>query len=81
MNKFIYIDTVTKRNQFVYNIKNYYAMQRIPYELFKVITVTYEGCYISNESDYNWYMDNWKKLSEIKIKAYVEKLGKKYIPV
>ena len=70
-----------KTNGQTYNIKNYYAMQRIPYELFKVITVTYEGCYISNESDYNWYMDNWKKLSEIKIKAYVEKLGKKYIPV
>lgn len=69
-----------KTNGQTYNIKNYYAMQRIPYELFKVITVTYEGCYISNVSDYNWYMDNWKKLSEIKIKAYVEKLGKKYIP-
>lgn len=65
-----------------YNIKNYYAVQRIPYELFNIVgTVTYEGCYLSNTNDYKWYMNNWKKLSEAKIKVYVESLGKEYIPV
>lgn len=66
----------------IYNIKNYYAVQRIPYELFNITgVITYEGCYLSNTSDYKWYMDNWKKLSEAKIKVYVESLGKEYIPV
>ena len=31
--------------------------------------------------DYEWYSKNWKKLSEIKIKNYVESLGKKYLPI
>ncbi len=65
----------------VYNVKNYYAVQRIPYELFNLPNVvTYEGCYLSNLKDYNWYKENWKTLSEIKIKVYVESLGKEYIP-
>ena len=69
---------LTKERGQVYNIKNYYAIQRIPYELFNIHTVTYEGCYLSNENDYKWYSKNWKKLSEIKIKKYVESLGIKY---
>ena len=64
----------------IYNIKNYYAVQRIPYELFNLDSViTYEGCYLSNIDDYNWYINNWKQLSEAKIKIYVESLGKEYI--
>lgn len=62
----------------VYSIKNYYAVQRIPFELFGVYTTTYEGCYLSNLNDFNWYIKNWKKLSEIKIKNYVESLGIEY---
>lgn len=65
----------------VHNIKNYYAVQRIPYELFNLKNVvTYEGCYLSNLNDYKRYLKNWKTLSEIKIKTYVESIGKKYIP-
>ncbi len=64
-----------------YDIKNWYAYQRIPYELFNVYTTTYEGCYLSNMDDFNWYMEHWKELSEVKIKHYVEALGKTYIPV
>ena len=69
---------LSKENGQVYSIKNYYAVQRIPYELFNIYTVTYEGCYLSNNKDYEWYFQNWKKLSEIKIKKYVESLGIKY---
>lgn len=69
---------LSKEKGQVYNIKNYYAVQRIPYELFNIYTVTYEGCYLSNRADYEWYSKNWKKLSEIKIKKYVESLGLTY---
>lgn len=69
---------LSKENGQTYNIKNYYAVQRIPYELFNIYTVTYEGCYLSNMTDYKWYISNWKKLSEIKIKKYVESLGITY---
>lgn len=69
---------LSKEKGQVYNIKNYYAVQRIPYELFNIYTVTYEGCYLSNKTDYEWYSKNWKKLSEIKIKKYVESLGLTY---
>lgn len=65
----------------VYNIKNYYAVQRIPFELYGILTTTYEGCYLSNLDDYKWYIKNWKTLSEIKIKNYVESLGVEYKPV
>ena len=69
---------LSKESGQVYNIKNYYAMQRIPYNLYNIYTVTYEGCYLSNLDDYNWYVKNWKMLSEIKIKYYVESLGITY---
>ncbi len=67
-----------KTNGETYNIRNYYAVIRIPYELFNVYTTIYEGCYLSNKDDYNWYKENYRKLSEIKIKAYVESLGITY---
>lgn len=69
---------LSKEKGQVYNIKNYYAMQRIPYNLYNIYTITYEGCYLSNIDDFNWYINNWKQLSEIKIKNYVEYLGIKY---
>lgn len=71
-------ELLSKENGQTYNIKDFYALQRIPYELFNIYTVTYEGCYLSNIDDYKWYIDNWKNLSEIKIKHYVESLGVKY---
>lgn len=65
-----------------YNFRNYYATIRIPYELFNVKSVTYEGFYMSNLDDYNWYWKegNWKKVSEIKIEEYVKSLGGTYNP-
>lgn len=61
----------------------WYANMRYPYECFGVIVTTYEGAYINNAYDTNWYVNkgNWKAVSEAKIKAYVEALGKEYIPV
>ena len=66
-----------------YDERIWYANMRYPYECFGVVVTTYEGVYINNSYDSNWYVDkgNWKKVSEAKIKAYVEALGKEYIPV
>lgn len=71
-----------KENGEVYNFRNYYAVMRIPYELYNVKNVIYEGCYMSNSADFSWYYTekNYKELSEIKIKHYVESLGITYIP-
>jgi len=65
----------------VYNFTNWYAMNRIPYELFNTYVTIYEGCYMSNVDEFLWYYtdQNWKKVSEVKIKAYVEALGKTYV--
>lgn len=67
----------------VYNFSNYYAVNRLPYELFRVKSVLFENSYMSNSKDFDWYYkkQNWKKISEAKIKAYVEKCGQKYIPL
>ena len=75
--------TYNKINTKIYNYRDYYATIRIPLELYNVKTVTYEGCYMSNKNDFNWYynQEGWKKMSEVKIKHYVESLGKTYIPV
>ena len=71
-----------KINGKVYDYRDYYATIRIPLELFNVKTVTYEGCYMSNKENFNWYYnEGWKMMSEIKIKHYVESLGKTYIPI
>ena len=63
------------------NIRNYYAILRLTSELYNVNTILYEGAYLSNSDDFDWYytQGNWKKMSEIKIKTYVEALGKDYI--
>ena len=71
----------TKENNEKYYFTDYYAVIRLPYELFNIKNVLYEGAYLSNYNDFNWYYneENWKKLSEEKIKVYVESLGIKYI--
>ena len=71
-------ELLSKESGQTYDILDFYAMQRIPYNLFNIYTTTYEGCYLSNMDDYKWYINNWKKLSEIKIKNYVESLGITY---
>ena len=70
-----------KVNGEVYDFEDYYSVLRIPNRLFKVKNVLYEGAYINNKSDMYWYytQENWKKLSEVKIKEYVESIGIKYI--
>lgn len=72
-----------KINGQVYAFKNYYAVNRIPLLLFGVKTVIYEGSYMSNEADFNWYYvnENYKQLSELKVKAYIEALGGTYKPL
>lgn len=72
---------LNKSSAKVYNSRNWYAVLRIPYELYNVNVTLYEGCYLSNKNDFDWYMKNWKAMSEAKIKTYVESLGKQYIPV
>ena len=64
-----------------YDFRNYYCVIRVPYELFNTKVVIYEGAYLSNDSDFNffWNDGNWKRISEIKIKNYMEELGKEYI--
>lgn len=71
-----------KPNGEIYNFRDYYAVIRIPYELYNVKNVIYEGCYMSNSADFSWYYldKNYINLSEIKIKYYVESLGITYIP-
>lgn len=75
--------TYTKEEAKVYSYRDYYATIRIPLELFNVKTVTYEGCYMSNKENFDWYynQEGWKIMSEVKIKNYVESLGKTYIPI
>lgn len=72
---------LTKEEDKKYDFTDYYAVIRIPYQLFNIKNVLYEGAYLSNERDFNWYYTdkNWIQMSEEKIKVYVEKLGKKYM--
>lgn len=69
-----------KENGQVYSNKNYYAVLRIPYELFNVKNIIYEPIYMTNANDFNWYYasNNWVKVSELKIKEYVTSLGGTY---
>ena len=70
-----------KMNGEVYGFDDFYSVIRIPNKLFNVKNVIYEGAYINNNYDMYWYYncENWKKLSEIKIKNYVESIGVQYI--
>ncbi len=71
----------SKENNDLYYFTDYYAVLRLPYQLFNVNNVLFEGSYLSNKTDFEWYYtnNNWKKLSEDKIKTYVEALGIEYI--
>lgn len=71
-----------KANGEVYNVKNYYSIIRIPYELFNVKDVIYEPIYMSNSNDFNWYYsgNKWIKVSELKIEEYVKYMGGTYNP-
>lgn len=70
-----------KMNGEVYDFEDFYSVIRIPHKLFNVKNVLYEGAYINNDYDMYWYYDsqNWKALSEVKIKNYVESIGVQYI--
>ena len=77
-------ETVTPFNKIngeMYSFDDYYAVIRIPNKLFNEKNVIFEGAYVNNNSDMYWYYKsgNWKALSEVKIKAFVESLGVKYI--
>jgi len=69
-----------KLNGDVYSYKDYYAMIRIPNELFNVKMVIYEPIYMSNSYDFSWYWSKkkWIDVAEIKIKEYVYYLGGNY---
>ena len=71
----------SKVNGEVYSFEDYYAVIRIPNRLFGVQNVLYEGAYVNNTNDMYWYytLENYKMLSEAKIKAYVESIGVEYI--
>ena len=63
-----------------YSFSDYYAILRIPYQLFNTKMVIYEPTYMSNNDDFNWYYydKNMISVSEIKIENYVKSLGKEY---
>lgn len=74
-------ESFNKINGEVYSFDDFYAVLRIPNKLFNVKNVLFEGAYVNNNSDMKWYYEseNWKKLSEVKIKSYVESIGVDYI--
>lgn len=71
----------SKMNGEVYNFTTYYAIIRIPLENYNARSVLFEPIYISDMEDFRWYYQegNWKTVSEVKIKHYVESLGLNYI--
>ena len=73
-------NTYNKIDGSVYNYINYYAVIRIPYELYNVNNVIYEPIYMSNTNDFNWYYTNknYIKVSELKIQDYINLLGGVY---
>lgn len=76
-------DTEKKYNMAIgntYTFKDNYAVNRIPLNLFDVKSVIYEGCYLTNKEDYNWYWneEGWIKVSEAKIETYINYLGGTY---
>lgn len=72
--------TYNKINGDIYANTNYYAVIRIPYEIFNVKNIIFEPIYLSNSNDFTWYVieGNWKKVSEMKILEYVNYLGGTY---
>ena len=41
-----------------YSFKDNYAVNRIPLNVFNVKSIIYEGSYLTNKNDYNWYWNN-----------------------
>lgn len=72
--------TYSKLDGEKYSFSDYYAILRIPYQLFNTKMVIYEPTYMSNNDDFNWYYydKNMISVSEIKIENYVKSLGKEY---
>lgn len=70
----------SKLNGETYSFKDNYAVNRIPLATANVKSIIYEGCYMSNKEDFNWYWqdNNWYKMSEAKIAVYVKALGLSY---
>jgi len=70
----------SKLNGQVYDFKDNYAVNRIPYQIANIKSVIYESSYLSNKDDFNWYytLNNWLKVSEAKIEVYVNSLGISY---
>ena len=64
-----------------YSFIDWYGMQRVSDMLFNEFIPTYEHAYISNPTEFNWYMNNgvWQSMAEAKVKQYVTALGKTYI--
>lgn len=76
-------DTDRKYNMAIgntYGFKDNYAINRIPLKVFNVKAVIYEGSYLTNKEDFNWYWNesNWIKVSEAKIETYINYLGGTY---
>ena len=73
-------ESYDKLNGKIYDKTNYYAVIRIPYELYNVKNVIYEPIYMTNTNDFDWYYmkKNYIKVSEVKIREYVNLLGGTY---
>ena len=73
---------LSKINGQVHNVRDWYAVNRIPLELFNVKAVIFEPAYMSNRANFQWYWheENWIQMSEMKIRTYVEHLGITYVP-
>lgn len=73
-------ESYDKLNGKIYDKTNYYAVIRIPYELYNVKNVIYEPIYMTNTNDFDWYYmkKNYIKVSEAKIREYVNLLGGTY---
>ena len=70
----------SKLNGEVYNFKDNYAVNRIPYQIANVKSIIFEDCYMSNKNEFRWYWleNNWYMVSEAKIEAYITSLGLSY---
>ncbi len=70
----------SKLNGEVYSFKDNYAVNRIPYQTANVKAIIFEDSYMSNKNEFKWYWeeDNWYRVSEAKIEAYITSLGLNY---
>ena len=70
----------SKLNGEVYNFKDNYAINRIPYQTANVKSIIFEDSYMSNKNEFKWYWNelNWYRVSEAKIESYITSLGLTY---